>query len=439
MQWLERRLRRRASEPAESRQLAAAGAGAPGFEFVADREVRKTIDLRRDRTSSMLVWLFVLLALVLAAGLVFGTFAKQESMRGYVTATTGAVRINTDFAGTVKRVQVAQGETVRKGQVLFTIVQEQASTGTGTISESLIRSLGDQRRNLEVEIQRLNGLIQADPVDRKTFDADFESSLASLDAQERSLARVLAEQEASVRKLERFVEQGYATRETLSGQSRISVEYARQLSEVRLRRTELLSTRTERRRTLDLSVTEASNRRAELENRIRDIDSQLYAAESQGEVAVLAPSDGQIATLAVRESSPVERGQFVAALADPDSELRIALEAPSRSVGLVNVGDRVVLKYAAFPFKTFGIQYGTVTAISSAALSIPREFQSIDPRKPAESTFLVEVEPESTLIEAYGEKRPILIGSTLTADVVVERRRLIQWVLDPLLAARGRL
>ena len=40
---------------------------------------------------------------------------------------------------------------------------------------------------------------------------------------------------------------------------------------------------------------------------------------------------------------------------------------------------------------------------------------------------------------AYGKERPILIGSTLSADVVVEKRRLIDWVLDPVLAMRGRL
>jgi len=417
----------------------AAANPASGLGFAADREVRSSLELRRDRTSSMLVWLFVLLGVVIVAGMWFGTFAKQETMRGYVTAATGAVRISTEFAGTVAKVHVAQGDMVEKGQRLLTLVQEQAATDTGPLMESRIASMEDQRSNMQAEIARLDGLMKRDPQDRASFEADFEKLKATLAAEEKSVAAALASQEKQVRKIEGFVQQGYATRETLAAQQRLAIDYSRQLAELRLRSTELLTQQTDRRRQLDQSMTEAGNRRTELMNSVREIDAQLQLVKSQGELDIIAPSSGRLATLAAREGAPVERGQFVAALADPEAPVRIVLEAPARSIGLVNVGDRVVLKYDSFPFKTFGVRHGTVSAISEAALSIPREMQSPDPRKPAESTFLVEVIPETTTIDAYGEERPILIGSTLSADVVVERRRIIQWVLDPILAVRGRL
>ena len=49
------------------------------------------------------------------------------------------------------------------------------------------------------------------------------------------------------------------------------------------------------------------------------------------------------------------------------------------------------------------------------------------------------MKPDSNEIEAYGEKKKLKIGSTLSADIVVEKRRLIDWVLDPIRAMRGRV
>ena len=43
----------------------------------------------------------------------------------------------------------------------------------------------------------------------------------------------------------------------------------------------------------------------------------------------------------------------------------------------------------------------------------------------------MEVRPDTAEIEAYGEKKRLTPGSTLSADIIVERRRLIDWVLDP--------
>ena len=45
---------------------------------------------------------------------------------------------------------------------------------------------------------------------------------------------------------------------------------------------------------------------------------------------------------------------------------------------------------------------------------------------------------ETQLVRTPGVDEPIRIGSTLSADIVVERRRLIDWVLDPIRAMRGR-
>jgi membrane fusion protein len=46
---------------------------------------------------------------------------------------------------------------------------------------------------------------------------------------------------------------------------------------------------------------------------------------------------------------------------------------------------------------------------------------------------------ESQTVQAYGEPRGLLPGMAVEADVLGERRRLYEWVLEPLYALAGRI
>jgi membrane fusion protein len=53
--------------------------------------------------------------------------------------------------------------------------------------------------------------------------------------------------------------------------------------------------------------------------------------------------------------------------------------------------------------------------------------------------YRVVVEIESEHMRAYGRDEPLRPGMVLEADVLLERRRLIEWVLEPLYAAAGKV
>jgi membrane fusion protein len=161
---------------------------------------------------------------------------------------------------------------------------------------------------------------------------------------------------------------------------------------------------------------------------------------------VVAPTDGQVAGLYVQPGDSVTADQVVAILGDTLADPLVVLEVPARAIGLAKVGQEVVLKYDAFPFKTFGIAKGSIAVISGTPLRNPMLASADDGTGDAagaaaaarQSVYRVEVRPESRTMRAYGIDEPIRIGSTLSADIVVERRRLIDWMLDPIRAMRGR-
>ena len=57
----------------------------------------------------------------------------------------------------------------------------------------------------------------------------------------------------------------------------------------------------------------------------------------------------------------------------------------------------------------------------------------------SEPLYLISVALESQSITAYGVDQPLQAGMLLEADVLQERRRLYEWVLEPLLSITGKL
>ncbi|GEO98953.1 HlyD family secretion protein [Methylobacterium haplocladii] len=418
------------------------------FEVTGLHELSSSIEFRRDTASNLLVLFFVTLAAFLMVSMWVGTFSKQETMRGIVLGSKGSQRLAATVDGTVTKVWVAQGDEVKVGQRLLTIVPQQSSAGAKPLSEAELQSLTEQRQNIGKQIADLEALMSNDAADLGALEGNVVKINENLRKQEAELTMALTAQDSLVRKLQAYLKLGDVTRDVVIAQERIKQDYTRQLLDIRLQGSQLASTQIERRRTVQQSKSANANERAQLTRGLADLDSRIERAKSAIATDVISGTAGRIAALNVREGSDVKLGDTIAAIGDPDATFTIGLQAPSKTMGLLALGQRVVLKYDAFPYKTFGIKHGRIIAIGRQPLSLPKDDDSsamadlalakAGPRPPKESKFLIEVEPEDRTIMAYGAERPVLIGSTLSADIVVERRRLIDWVLDPIFAMRGR-
>ncbi|HSN97267.1 MAG TPA: hypothetical protein VLS89_03180, partial [Candidatus Nanopelagicales bacterium] len=123
------------------------------------------------------------------------------------------------------------------------------------------------------------------------------------------------------------------------------------------------------------------------------------------------------------------------------SKLVAHIFCPSRAVGFLRIGARVLLRYAAYPYQKFGHHHGTVLSISHSAVS-PGELPG---RLAGLSSLVGSTEPVYRVtiglarqgVNAHGEVLRLDPGMLLEADVLLERRRLIEWVLEPLHTLAG--
>jgi membrane fusion protein len=208
----------------------------------------------------------------------------------------------------------------------------------------------------------------------------------------------------------------------LAGQRRQAISLERDISDINAR--------------LSAIPIEMETARAESRSAQANLEQRIIDAEAHRVQWVVSPVAGRVAALPVAAGQPVTAGATVAVVVPKEAKLEAELLAPSRAAGFIRTGQDVRLMLQAFPHQRFGTQKGKINAISNTVLG-PAEI-SIPGLKIEEPVFRVRVGLTRESIDAYGETIPLQPGMLLTADIVFDRRSLVEWLFDPLFAVARR-
>ena len=210
----------------------------------------------------------------------------------------------------------------------------------------------------------------------------------------------------------------WPSEQELAGQRRQIAAIEREIADINARMSAII---------IEKETTGAESRSAEA-----SLEQRIIDAEARRVQMVLAPIAGRVAALPVAAGQPVALGATVAVIVPQGGKLEAELLAPTRAVGFVRAGQEVSLMLQAFPHQRFGTVKGSVRTMSNTVLG-PTEI-SIPGLSIQEPVFRVRVALSSDVIQAYGETVPLQPGMLLSADIVFDRRSLIQWLFDPLFA-----
>ena len=158
------------------------------------------------------------------------------------------------------------------------------------------------------------------------------------------------------------------------------------------------------------------------------------------------PQSYRVNAVSVQPGQAVQAGQTIATLVPVSAGQAITLDAhlfaPSRTAGFLKPGQTVYLRYAAYPYQKFGLHTGRITAVSDtpfAANELPPNLASqlMAQNQGSEALYRINVQLDAQSITSYGNAIQLKPGLTLEADVLQERRKVWEWALEPLLAARA--
>ena len=118
------------------------------------------------------------------------------------------------------------------------------------------------------------------------------------------------------------------------------------------------------------------------------------------------------------------------------AQLVAELLLPTRSAGFVKSGDEARLRFDAFPYQRFGFLESHVSRIDKALLL---DGEARVPVTLSEPVYRIRTTLSKQDMLAYGDTFPLKSGMLLEADIVLDRRSLLDWLLDPIYSLQGRV
>ncbi|MEJ7811630.1 MAG: HlyD family efflux transporter periplasmic adaptor subunit [Gemmatimonadaceae bacterium] len=337
----------------------------------------------------------------------------------------GADPVRAPRRGLVTGVRTAEGESVALGHPLFVIQSDPVGDRSAELGALRLQGGGSREAALNARAEYEGGRRAAEEEGRK------------LRARVASLTRTIngkAKQLAVARELAAKYSTGYA-RGAIS-----ATEYtAPQLEEARIAE-ELEQYEGQRAETLaaieqlqfenaarDAAYREVQRRldetRAQGEIRIATLEREL-SRSTGSEVVVPAPCAGTVLRMRINGTGAVvQDGDVLGEMACAGERLQGELIVPQSGVARVKLGQGVKLLYDAFPYQRYGVRRGRIRWISPSTM-VASSGEG--------ATFRALIDLEDDAIRAGGERRSLMAGMGGRARVVVGRRSLVSYALEPI-------
>lgn len=378
------------------------------------------------------------LAGVVFIGLLFAslaTYARTEAVTGWLVPHSGIIRMTARDGGVLEAIPVHEGDPVKAGQPLARI-RLSTDTSNGDSGQIL-----EQSAKSQIEATHLGAKAQVDKL--LSDKAQLLQQQTVLKAQRAEAAHFVdiltAKQnlaQANLARAQELKAKGYLSQQALDT---ANSSFLAAQQDVSTAKSNLLS--------LDQQMAQIASQIVATPILVAQANSQAKADQAAlgqkleqitagNEYTLTSPIDGKVMALPLDIGQTVTAGNSVMVLVPRNSPLEAELFVPSRAAGFVKPGQDVSLQYQAFPYEKFGSGKGRVVSVSRTVLA-PGDI-SLSGMSLQEPVFRVRVALDKDYVSAYGQKTPLQPGMLLNAAIVIDRRSLLEWLLDPIYAVSKR-
>ncbi len=378
----------------------------------------------------------VIIVALIGLFLVYGTYARRENVSGYLVPDKGLVKIFAEQPGIVTKTYVKEGTLVNQGDKLYTISTQKNTDQSDDVDGLILLELKKSKANIEDKITQQGQLNEYEK-------ANFEQRITGL-------ANEIGQLKTEIRMHQRRREVSQDRLDSLKGlhdkQYVAKLEYKELQerfwdSQLRLEESKRLLISKQNAQSEILNQQQqlplkASIQIADLHQSLADINQKMVEIKGRRVYILRAPTAGRITAQQALTGQAVKTNTPLLAILPENSVLQAVLFVPTRAVGFVKPGQKVLLLYSAFPYQRFGLHEGELTQVTETILS-PNELPVPVPLK--EPVYRVVVKPKKQFISAYGREFPLQAGMLLKADIILDERSLGKWLLDPIYGLKGRI
>jgi len=391
---------------------------------------------------------------------------------------SGQVKMIQPFEiGVVKAIHVNDGDHVKAGDILIELDPTTDRADQDRIGRDLAQAEVDAARltaALTLKAENFVPPADADPAlveaARQQLAAELSTHKAKLDGLDRQIAAKVAERDEAKSSITKVaatlpivqkradiytkLEKNEYTSKVAALQAEqelVDAEHNKALAQHQLEGAEasIAALRQER------SGTEADFRRQVLDDLAKAMQKaaeqsqeQVKAKQKTGGLSLKAPVDGTVEQLAVHTIGGVVTPAQALMVVVPDgTKLQVEAMLPNREVGFVHPGQPAEIKVDAFTYTRYGLLHGKVESISRDALhNAARESREDTDRAGREdavsggghndrdgSAYVARVSLGQTTVDTELGPQPLEPGMSVTAEIKTGRRRVIDYLLSPLL------
>lgn len=369
-------------------------------------------------TTTIFLMALILGVLVLMAN---APYARKHRVMGQLDETGTVALMATDF-GHVSKINVEEGQTVVRGELLAKLShREDERNGNVTELENRLAYL-----NKAVEKNSRSLGLKIDTVDQRRKRLSMQLSLTEkrLELQ----TRKVRDMQALLDKTAELRHEGHLSGlDWLNLQTNMATE---RQSRYNLQERLLDLQQDKKSLTNEVRSIELAHENTHIElgleiSRVREVLARTGAKPYQ---LLEANADGYISRIEVVEGGSIEPGQVIIYLTrnyetrNNDASTGTLL-VPPVATRYLSEGDDINLELESFPRETFGTVRASIETIPQYTIMVGQ--QPVYPVR-------VSVNPSPT-IDVY------LPGMTIMGNIIVERKTIAQWLLSPLTEIAGKL
>ncbi len=341
-------------------------------------------------------------AFLLIAVALWGQYTRRERVEGFLALDTGAARVLIPDSGRVTDLLIKEGDEVKAGDAMAKVSLDRATGSGASTSEAVAAEMQNRRAILEKEQNQWRdlGTQQVEQLRRRVRDLDGE--LGQID-------REMKLQEVRIKSAREQLERYHG----LAGEKKFVSEAL-----VKQKQDEVTDQ--------EIKAQTLRRQRGQVE---RDQN------ESKRETVIRAPMAGVVTNIAVNQGQSIPADSPFAMGIPKGSGMHVELLVPTRAIGFIKPGQEALLRYEAFPYARFGQYRGSVSAVGR---SVWTQGDRIGPLSAKEPVYRVDVKMERQDVSALGQDFALRPGMLVNADLLLEKRTLLEWVFEPVLQLKGR-
>jgi len=377
-----------------------------------------------------LFFIIVFLTFVIAS-----TYTRRINVTGEISTYPRAANVYSSVQGVVIKQFVTEGQEIIAGAPVYQI-DVSRSTRSGVVSDN-------QRRDIDGQLERIAQIIRRLESSKKNTLAMLEKQKTQYTSAFRLSTDIMQRAQEGIRIMKENMEnyrqyqtKGLINKDQLTNQ--IALYYQQQNNLLSLssqnEQNALQITSLESR--IQIQAAEFDNQIYQMELQRYELQKELINIDAGGVIIVRALVDGHVDSLSVTAGQMVNVGDSLLQIIPHNIvHYSLVLWVPNDAIPYISAGDRVNIRYEAFPAEKFGQFSGMVSVISRAPAS-PQEMLTYQGAPKAALTtaipyYKVIVRPEKQTIVYGGKHMSLENGMKAQSTLFLEKRKIYQWMLSP--------